>query len=127
MSSPEVEPGFNLPQAPQAWCSITLHGDCIVHSFIQQTHSSPATVPSILYDDEEPYRVKQPILEGTLPLPFSRSVMSDSLVTPRTVAHQAPLRLGFPKQESWSGLPLPFGGGLTDPGMELVSSSPEGK
>ena len=27
--------------------------------------------------------------------------------TPRTVAHQAPLPMGFPKQEYWSGLPFP--------------------
>ena len=28
-------------------------------------------------------------------------------VTPQTVAHQAPLSMGFPKQEYWSGLPFP--------------------
>ena len=27
--------------------------------------------------------------------------------TPQTAAHQAPLSLGFSRQESWSGLPLP--------------------
>ena len=30
------------------------------------------------------------------------------LATPRTVAYQAPLSMGFPRQEYWSGLPLPF-------------------
>ena len=30
--------------------------------------------------------------------------------TPRTVAHQAPLSKGFPRQESWSGLPYPSPG-----------------
>ena len=34
------------------------------------------------------------------------SVMSDS-VTPWTVAHQAPLSMGFSRQEHWSGLPFP--------------------
>ena len=29
-------------------------------------------------------------------------------VTPRTAAHQAPLSLGFSRQEHWSGLPFPF-------------------
>ena len=29
------------------------------------------------------------------------------LVTPWTAAHQAPPSLGFPRQEYWSGLPLP--------------------
>ena len=27
---------------------------------------------------------------------------------PWTVAHQAPLSLGFPRQEYWSGLPFPY-------------------
>ena len=29
------------------------------------------------------------------------------LVTPRTTAHQAPLSMGFSRQEYWSGVPLP--------------------
>ena len=33
--------------------------------------------------------------------------MSDSFVTPWTVAHQAPLSMGFSRQEYWSGVPLP--------------------
>ena len=33
--------------------------------------------------------------------------MPDSFVTPWTVACQAPLSLGFPRQEYWSGLPFP--------------------
>ena len=33
----------------------------------------------------------------------------------RTVACQAPLSLGFPRQEHWSGLPFPSPGDLTDP------------
>ena len=32
--------------------------------------------------------------------------------TPRTVARQAPLSMGFPRQESWSGLPFPSPGDL---------------
>ena len=31
----------------------------------------------------------------------------DTFVMSWTVAHQAPLSMGFPKQEYWSGLPLP--------------------
>ena len=51
---------------------------------------------------------------------FSRSVVSDSFVTPWTVAHQAPLSSGFPRQEYWSGLPFPFPGDLPDLGIEPV-------
>ena len=39
-------------------------------------------------------------------------------VTLWTVAHQAPLSMGFSRQEYWSGLPFPSPGYLPDPGME---------
>ena len=35
-----------------------------------------------------------------------------------TVAFQAPLSMGFSRQESWSGLPFPSPGDLPDPGIE---------
>ena len=38
---------------------------------------------------------------------FSRSDVSDSFATLWTVTHQAPLSLGFPEEEYWSGLPFP--------------------
>ena len=44
---------------------------------------------------------------STLLLLLSCSVMSNSFVTPWTVAHQAPLSMGFPRQEHWNGLPFP--------------------
>ena len=42
-------------------------------------------------------------------------------MTPWTITHQAPLSMGFPRQEFWSGLPLPSPGDLPDPGIELRS------
>ena len=47
--------------------------------------------------------------------------MSDSFVTPRTVALQAPLSMGFVRQEYWSGLPFHSPGCLLDPEMETMS------
>ena len=44
--------------------------------------------------------------------------MSDSFVTPWTVAYQAPPSMGFSRQEYWSGLPFPSPGDLLDPGIE---------
>ena len=35
-----------------------------------------------------------------------------------SVATQAPLSMGFSKQEYWSGLPFPSPGDLPDPGIE---------
>ena len=42
-------------------------------------------------------------------------------MTPWTVACQAPLSVGFPSQEYWSGLPFPPPGNLSDPGVEPAS------
>ena len=56
--------------------------------------------------------------------------------TPWTVACQAPLSMGFSRQEYWSGLPFPSPGDLPNPGIEpgspalqadALSSEPPGK
>ena len=44
--------------------------------------------------------------------------MFDSFATPWTAAHQAPLSMGFSRQEYWSGVPFPSPGGLLDPGIK---------
>ena len=41
---------------------------------------------------------------------------------PWTVACQAPLSIGFSRQEGWSGLPFPTPGDLTNPGIEPESA-----
>ena len=64
----------------------------------------------------------------------SRSVVSDTVIS-WAVAHQAPLSMGFSRQEYWSGL-CPFPGDLPNPGIEpesptsqadALTSSPPGK
>ena len=55
---------------------------------------------------------------------FSSSVSNFSvqfLANLWTVAHQAPLSLGFLRQEYWRWLPFPPPGDLPDPGMELTT------
>ena len=56
--------------------------------------------------------------------------------TPWTIASQAPLSMGFSRQEYWSGLPFPSPGDLPNPGVEpgspalqadALSSQPPGK
>ena len=49
-----------------------------------------------------------------------RSVMSD-FGTLWTAARQAPLSMGFSRQEYWSGLPFPSPGDLPNPGIESKS------
>ena len=59
-----------------------------------------------------------------------------TLCNPWTVAHQAPLSMGFSRQEYWSGLPFPSPGDLPNPGIEprsptlqadALTSEPPGK
>ena len=56
-----------------------------------------------------------------------RSVVSDSFANPWTVAHQAPLSMGFPRQTYWSGLPFPSPGDLPNPGIEPTSPELTGR
>ena len=44
-----------------------------------------------------------------------------ALVTPCTAVCQAPLSVGFPRQEYWSGLLFPFLRDIPDPGIEPES------
>ena len=41
-----------------------------------------------------------------------------TLCIPWTITHQAPLSMGFFRQQHWSGLPFPSPGDLPDPGIE---------
>ena len=47
--------------------------------------------------------------------------MSDSFVTPWTIACQVPLSMGFPRQEYWSELPFTSPGDLPNPGIKPIS------
>ena len=55
----------------------------------------------------------------TVPLYFSRYVS-----VPWTVTCQAPLSMGFSRQEYWSGLPFPSPGDLHHPGIKSTSLMP---
>ena len=59
------------------------------------------------------FLVKEPML--------SYSAVVCRFVTPRTVAHQAPLSMGLLRQEYWSGFPFPPQEDLLDPGIEPAS------
>ena len=51
----------------------------------------------------------------------AKSLQSCLTVTLWTVARQAPLSVGFSRQEYWSGLSFPSPGDLPDPGIEPAS------
>ena len=48
-------------------------------------------------------------------------------VTPWTIAHQAPLSMGFSRQEYWNGLPFPSPADLSNPWIEPVSPALGGR
>ena len=50
-----------------------------------------------------------------------------TLCDPWTVAHQAPLSMGSPRQEYWSGLPFPPPGVLLNSGIKSTSHVLTGK
>ena len=47
--------------------------------------------------------------------------MSDSFATPWTIAHQAPLSMGFPRQEFGAGLSFPSPRDPPDPWVEFTA------
>ena len=51
-------------------------------------------------------------------VPFSRSVVSNSLQPHGLIAYQASLSMRFSRQEYWSGLPVPSPEDLPDPWIE---------
>ena len=74
-----------------------------------------------------PFRADRSIC--LMPLPWPWCITSDSLVpkscltlaTPWTAARQAPLSMGFPRQEYWSGLTFPSPGDFPNPGVKRTS------
>ena len=56
-----------------------------------------------------------------------RHEVIDSVATSWTVAHQALLSMGFPRQDYWSGLPFPSLGDLPDPGIKPRSPTLVGR
>ena len=63
--------------------------------------------------------ITQAVIPNCL-LCISCSVVSDS-ATPGTAARQAPLSIGFSRQEYWSKLPFPPLGNLPGPGIKPES------
>ena len=51
-------------------------------------------------------------------MPHCLFFLCPTLAIPWTAAHQAPLSMGFSRQDYWSGWPFPFLGNLPDPGIE---------
>ena len=58
---------------------------------------------------------------GKTPLAFALLQLLSRVrlfATPWTITYQAPVSMGFSRQECWSGFPFPSPGDLPDPGIE---------
>ena len=84
--------------------------DFTVNGYIESEYSKYLTLQ---WTDTQKVKVKA-----------SQSEVSKSCLTlcnPMYAAHQAPLSMGFLRQEYWSGLSFPSPGDLPDPGIESRS------
>ena len=99
------------------WASLLLSGR--LKGWVPMT---PVPPPSPVRSRGEKLRVTEARLDQrSSACTLSRFHRVRLFVTPRTVACQAPLSMGFSRQEYWSGLPCLPPGDLPDPGIEATS------
>ena len=82
------------------------------------SHLVGSQIPSSEIILNNTFQSLRPLLSVILLL-FSHSVMSNSSVTPWTLACRDPLSMGFSRQEYWRGLLFPFPGYLLTQGPNL--------
>ena len=129
-----IKQSYILSAKPsQAWCVMTLH-PCDVLSQSAAAAKSLQSCPTLCspIDGSPPGSPVPGILQARtlewVAISFSnaskwkvkvKSLSSVQLVaTPWTAAYQAPLSMGFSRQEYWSRLPCPPPGDLPNPGIE---------
>ena len=125
----------HLPAEQQGACVPSLVGElslCKTHDTVkkQTKRSNSPGKWTVIWSSEHP------IVDQHFKWKWSRSVVSDSLPSPWTVASQAPPSMGFSRQEYRSGLPFPSPRDLPNPGIEpgsptfqadALTSEPPGK
>ena len=94
---------------------------------LHSSHSLPPSLPPIVSITDPlllccalmGFHITFPLNKGACMLSHFSHVQF--FATPWTVACQAPLPMGFSRQECWSGLPCLLPGDLPDPGIEPAS------
>ena len=113
-------PNFYFPnkptQSPQKICCKMAQYKMTMYKFTPPTSLSP---PRLLASLLTRWKCKLRLL--ALKSVLSRFSQVNSC---DPIAHQAPLSMGFSRQEYWSGLPYPPWRDLPDPGIELTSPRP---
>ena len=103
--SGRLVPAYNLSQILQQGCTGKRHS----YSLPLSTHSQEILKKSLVNPQVKSFLLFVVLSHVQL------------FASPWTTACQAPLSMGFPRQEYWRGLPFPFPGGLPVPGMEPMS------
>ena len=111
----------SLKALPASLASSTCLSDCLLPPLSSGRISSPSFPEILSLYPQELFSLRNKPLSAVLQ--FSSQVVSDCFATPWTVAHQAPLSMGFPRQKYWSGWPFPTPGNLSNPGIEPKSSA----
>ena len=79
---------------------------------------SPLTHTQVVANQKETRCCWVTLLRACVLSRFSRVRL---FATPWTVAHQAPLSMGLPRQEHWRGLPFSPPGDIPNPGIKPAS------
>ena len=106
---------YSLPRRSYQALRLTIYICC--HFLLQGGLPNPGIEPRSLALEADTLTSEPPgkILGSSS---VSPSVVSDSFVTPWTVAHQASLSMEFSRQEYLSGLPFPSPGDLPNSGIK---------
>ena len=113
-----IENVAGLPASRQP--SLSYKGNIHLVASPEAEKSSASLLGSRSHHTADPQRLEIQNLLLWLSVQFSHSIMSDS-GNSWTAAHQAPLSIGFPRQEYSSGLPFPPPGDLPDPTIKPKS------
>ena len=100
-----------------------------IHGFpeLQAQHIGPEPLAWKALPSALPTSPSTPLLLLALCVHAQSLQLCHLFATPWTVAHQAPLSMGFSRQEYWSGLPFLSPGDLPNTGMEPTSPALAGK
>ena len=118
---------WTLPSAPHTWPFVFFFSPkyLILNTMVAPIGGSQEWRRiQFLHNIQPPYKGTSPLYLSTRHQPCvyacsATSAVSD-LTTPWTTARQAPLVIGYPRQEYWSGLPFPTPEDLPNSGIESM-------
>ena len=105
---------YSVKTVSESW-KVNIFSSSVFELVEHRKHSNTILKYKILYSYENLTHLSLSLSSLSLSLAAKLFL---TLTTPWIVARQAPLSMGFSRQEYWSGLPFPSPGDLSDPGIE---------